>query len=38
MIKDNRWFKPDAYVYASKKLPHTPIDSEITAYEKMRTA
>ncbi len=38
VIDDASWFKPDAYVYASKKLPHTPIDSEITAYEKMRTA
>ena len=37
VIDDASWFKPDAYVYASKKLPHTPVDPEITAYEKMRT-
>ena len=37
VIDDASWFRPDAYVYASKKLPHTPVDPETTAYEKMRT-
>jgi len=36
IIDDASWFKPDAYLYNCKKLPHTPVDPEITAYERSR--
>ena len=37
VIDDARWFKPQAYVYASKKLPHTPVNPEVETFEKMRS-
>ena len=36
VIDDASWFKPQAYVYASKKLPHTPVDPEVETFDKMR--
>ena len=36
VIDDASWFKPQAYVYASKKLPHTPVDSRVETFDKMR--
>ena len=36
IIDDASWFKPDAYLYTCRKLPHTPVDPEIIAYEKSR--
>ena len=36
VIDDARWFKPQAYVYASKKLPHTPVNPEVETFDKMR--
>ena len=35
VIDDASWFKPQAYLYASKKLPHTPVDPEVEAFDKM---
>ena len=29
------WFKPEAYYYVIKKLPHTPVDPEAEAFDKM---
>ena len=37
IIDDASWFKPDAYLYDCKKLPHTPVDAGITTFEKSRT-
>ena len=37
VIDDARWFKPQAYVYASKKLPHTPVNPEVETFDKMRS-
>ena len=34
VIDDASWFKPQAYVYTSRKLPHTPVDSKIEAFDK----
>ncbi len=34
-IDDASWFKPMANVYTSKKLPSTPLDSNIKTFEKM---
>ena len=34
-IDDASWFKPQAYFYASKKLPHTPVDPEAETFDKM---
>ena len=31
------WFKPQANVYASRRIPSTPVDPEITAFDKMRS-
>ena len=36
VIDDARWFKPQAYVYARKKLPHTPVNPEVETFDKMR--
>jgi hypothetical protein len=36
VIDDATWFKPQAYVYARKKLPHTPVNPEVEAFDKMR--
>ena len=36
VIDDARWFKPQAYVYSSKKLPHTPVNPEVETFDKMR--
>ena len=36
IIDDASWFKPQAYVYASKKLPHTPVNPEVETFDKMR--
>ncbi len=36
VIDDASWFKPQAYVYASKKLPHTPVNPEVETFDKMR--
>jgi hypothetical protein len=36
VIDDASWFKPQAYVYASKKLPHTPVDPEVETFDKMQ--
>ena len=35
VIDDASWFKPQAYVYTSKKLPHTPIDLKAESFNKM---
>ena len=35
VIDDASWFKPQAYVYAGKKLPHTPVDPEAETFDKM---
>ena len=31
------WFKPQANVYASRRIPSTPVDPEIKAFDKMRS-
>ena len=36
VIDDTSWFKPQAYVYARKKLPHTPVNPEVETFDKMR--
>jgi hypothetical protein len=36
LIESADWFQPQANVYASRKLPSTPIDPDVTAYDKMR--
>ncbi len=36
LIESADWFRPQANVYASRKLPSTPIDPDVTAYDKMR--
>ena len=38
IIDDASWFKPNAYLYDCKKLPHTPVHPEITTYDRSRTA
>lgn len=35
-IDDASWFQPMANVYTSRKLPSTPIDLEVKAFDKMR--
>ena len=35
VINDASWFKPEVYFYASKKLPHVPVDSEVETFDKM---
>ena len=35
VIDDASWFRPQAYLYASKKLPHTPVDPEVETFDKM---
>jgi len=37
VIDDASWFKPQAYVYTSKKLPHTPVDPEVETFDEMRS-
>ena len=37
LIESADWFQPQANVYASRRLPSTPIDPDITAFEKMRS-
>ena len=34
-ITDASWFQPNANVYAGRRLPSTPIDNDIKAFEKM---
>ena len=34
-ITDASWFKPRANVYAGRRLPSTPIDDEIKAFDEM---
>jgi|TARA_B110000014_G_scaffold256798_1_gene240413 hypothetical protein len=34
-ITDASWFQPSANVYAGRRLPSTPIDNDIKAFEKM---
>ncbi|HIG14036.1 MAG TPA: hypothetical protein EYQ32_06180 [Gammaproteobacteria bacterium] len=34
-ITDASWFQPRANVYAGRRLPSTPIDDEIKAFDKM---
>jgi len=34
-IEDASWFQPQANVYASRKLPSTPLDGNVDAFEKM---
>ncbi len=36
LIESADWFRPQANVYASRRLPSTPIDPEIKAFDKMR--
>jgi hypothetical protein len=35
VIDDASWFKPMANVYSSRKLPSTPLDPEVKAFDKM---
>ena len=35
VIDDASWFKPNANVYSCRKLPSTPLDPEVTAFDKM---
>jgi len=35
VIDDASWFKPEAYFYASKELPHTPVDPQAESFDKM---
>ena len=35
VIDDASWFKPQAYFYTSKQLPHTPVDPETETFDKM---
>ena len=35
VINDASWFKPEVYFYASKKLPHVPVDPEVETFDKM---
>jgi hypothetical protein len=35
LIEDASWFEPKANVYASHRLPSTPIDPKIKAFDKM---
>ena len=37
VIDNASWFKPQAYVYTSKKLPHTPVDPEVETFNEMRS-
>ena len=34
VIDDASWFKPQAYVYDSKKLPNTPVDPAVETFDK----
>jgi hypothetical protein len=34
-ITDASWFQPSANVYAGRRLPSTPIDDEIKAFDEM---
>lgn len=34
-IDDARWFRPQANVYASRRLPSTPIDEAVRAFDEM---
>ena len=36
VINDASWFKPEVYFYASKKLPHAPVDPGVETFDKMR--
>ena len=36
LIEDASWFEPKANVYASRRLPSTPIDPKVKAFDKMR--
>jgi hypothetical protein len=35
VINDASWFKPEVYFYASRKLPHAPVDPEVETFDKM---
>ena len=35
VIDDANWFKPQAYVFASKKLTNTPLDPEVKSFDMM---
>jgi hypothetical protein len=34
-ITDASWFQPSANVYAGRRLPSTPMDDEIKAFDEM---
>ena len=34
-IDDARWFQPQANVYCSRKVPSTPLDGSVKAFDKM---
>lgn len=34
-IDDARWFQPRANVYSSRKLPSTPVGTDVKAFDKM---
>jgi len=35
LIEDSSWFEPKVNVYTSRRLPSTPIDPKIKAFDKM---
>ncbi len=35
VIDDANWFKPQAYVFTSKKLTNTPLDPEVKSFDMM---
>ena len=37
LIESADWFQPQANVYASRRLPSTPMDPDIKAFDKMRS-
>jgi hypothetical protein len=37
LIESADWFQPQANVYASRRLPSTPMDPNIKAFDKMRS-
>ncbi|MGA0343561.1 MAG: GFA family protein [Arenicellales bacterium] len=37
LIDSADWFQPQANVYTCRRLPSTPLDPEITAFDKMRS-
>jgi hypothetical protein len=36
VIDNASWFKPQAYLYANKQLPHTPVNTEVETFDKMQ--